>query len=134
MQANIQANKAAFLYPAFCALIRDRSYSTANFSSVPNACAVRTDERTSSATVAAAEYSVIPFTASLAIIVPPKPKIKSIVGRIQDKIKVNFHDRINAIMKPEKNVATACAVIETLTSIWRLEGLLLYLKFRLGRG
>jgi hypothetical protein len=57
--------------------------------------------------VAAAEYSVTTWAASLAIYVPPAPKMRSMVGRIQKRMRVNLHDRMNAIMNPAKNVATA---------------------------
>ena len=80
---------------------------------MPKACAVRTEERTSSAMVAAAEYSATIFVASLAIVEPPRPKMRSIVGNIQKRMRVNFHDRTNAMMNPEKNVDTPWTVIDT---------------------
>jgi len=87
--------------------MRLTSYCWASFSSVPNAWAVRTDERTSSARVAAAEYSETTLAESLAKYVPPTPKMSSMVGKIQKRMRVNFHDRMNAITNPEKNVDTA---------------------------
>lgn len=68
---------------------------------------------TSSAIVAAEEYSAIVFFESLAMAPPPTPKMTSIVGKIQDKINVNFHCLVNAIINAETNVEAALSVTDT---------------------
>jgi hypothetical protein len=47
------------------------------------------------------------------------------VGNMQDKIKVNFQFRVNAIMKPAKNVAIAEMVTDTWVKVRELWGYLI---------
>ena len=67
--------------------------------------------------VAAAEYSATTLAASFAILRPPPAKMRSIVGRMQERMSASFHWRINAMMNPEQKVAIACAVTDTLSEI-----------------
>jgi hypothetical protein len=90
------------------------SYNDANASSEPNAWAVRTDERISSASVAAEEKSARRALEALETMRPPPPMTMNSTGNIPERMSANFQLRTYAIMKPEKKVPREYNDIATL--------------------
>ena len=71
---------------------------------------------TSSATVAAVENSSTALPANFEIKKPPIPNTRTMAGTMHDKISASFHCLMNAMIKPEQNVAIEARVMESYRS------------------
>lgn len=74
---------------------------------------MRTDDRISSARVAAEEYSSRTLLEALETMRPPPPMTMNNIGNMPERMSANLQLRTYAIMKPEQNVPREYSDIAT---------------------